>query len=95
LKRKPDKSFGGWNLLSAVSFAISSGEKVGIVDPNGAGMIAPLKMIAGDEPTSAGKVNLWGVEKSRVALENSWRSRTTCCCWTSRPTTLTRRREKS
>ncbi len=52
------KSFGGRNLLSAVSFAVSSGEKVGIVGPNGAGKTTLLKMIAGDEPMSAGKVGL-------------------------------------
>ncbi len=33
-------------------------------------MITPLKMIAGDEPIDAGKVNLSGGEKSRVALAN-------------------------
>ena len=45
-------------MLSAVSFAVSSGEKIGIVGPNGAGKTTLLKMIAGDEPMSAGQVNL-------------------------------------
>ena len=52
------KTFGGRNLLTAVSFAVSTGEKVGIVGPNGAGKTTLLKMVAGDEPISAGKVNL-------------------------------------
>jgi ATP-binding cassette subfamily F protein 3 len=52
------KTFGGRNLLSTVSFAITSGEKVGVVGPNGAGKTTLLKMIAGDEPLSAGQVSL-------------------------------------
>ena len=52
------KTFGGRNLLSAVSFSISAGEKVGIVGPNGAGKTTLLKMIAGDEPMTAGKISL-------------------------------------
>lgn len=52
------KSFGGRDLLSAVSFTISNGEKVGVVGPNGAGKTTLLKLIAGDEPLSAGEVNV-------------------------------------
>ena len=52
------KSFGGRDLLSAVSFAISPGEKVGVVGPNGSGKTTLLKMIAGDEPISAGHVSV-------------------------------------
>ncbi len=52
------KTFGGRDLLSAVSFTVSNGEKVGVVGPNGAGKTTLLKMIAGDEPLSAGKVNI-------------------------------------
>ncbi|MDA1279780.1 MAG: ABC-F family ATP-binding cassette domain-containing protein [Chloroflexi bacterium] len=52
------KTFGGRNLLSSVSFTVSTGEKVGVVGPNGAGKTTLLKMIAGDEPVSAGQVNL-------------------------------------
>ena len=44
--------------MSSVSFAVSSGEKVGIVGPNGAGKTTLLKMIAGDEPMNAGQVSL-------------------------------------
>ena len=52
------KTFGGRNLLSAISFTVSSGEKVGVVGPNGAGKTTVLKMIAGDEPASAGRINV-------------------------------------
>lgn len=50
------KTFGGRDLLSAVAFTVSSGEKVGVVGANGAGKTTLLKMIAGDEPSSAGNV---------------------------------------
>ncbi len=52
------KTFGGRDLLSTVSFTISSHEKVGVVGANGAGKTTLLKMIAGDEPSSAGHVNI-------------------------------------
>ena len=41
------KTFGGRNLLTAVSFAVSTGEKVGIVGPNGAGKTTLIKVLAG------------------------------------------------
>jgi len=52
------KSFGGRDLLSTVSFSVSSHEKVGVVGANGAGKTTLLKMIAGDEPSSGGQVNI-------------------------------------
>ncbi|MBN4064256.1 ABC-F family ATP-binding cassette domain-containing protein [Dehalococcoides mccartyi] len=52
------KSFGGRDLLSTVSFTVSSHEKVGVVGANGAGKTTLLKMIAGDEPSSSGHVNV-------------------------------------
>jgi len=52
------KTFGGRDLLSTVSFTVSSHEKVGIVGANGAGKTTLLKIIAGDEPSSGGQVNV-------------------------------------
>jgi ATP-binding cassette subfamily F protein 3 len=52
------KTYGGRDLLSTVSFTVSSNEKVGVVGANGAGKTTLLKMIAGDEPSSAGQVNV-------------------------------------
>ena len=64
------KTFGGRDLLSAVSFTVSSGEKVGIVGPNGAGKTTLLKMIAGDEPTTSGTVNISGGELAFLHQES-------------------------
>jgi ATP-binding cassette, subfamily F, member 3 len=64
------KTFGGRNLLSTVSFTVSSGEKVGVVGPNGAGKTTLLKMIAGDEPMSAGQVNITGGELAYLHQES-------------------------
>ncbi|NQW19348.1 MAG: ABC-F family ATP-binding cassette domain-containing protein [Chloroflexi bacterium] len=71
------KSFGGRDLLSAVSFTVSSNEKVGVVGANGAGKTTLLKMIAGDVPASDGHVSLSDGEmgylhqESDVALDRT------------------------
>jgi ATP-binding cassette subfamily F protein 3 len=77
------KSFGGRDLLSTVSFTVSPGEKIGVVGSNGAGKTTLLKMIAGDEPSSAGNVNVSegelaylhqesDVELDRILGEEMW-----------------------
>ena len=64
------KTFGGRDLLSTVSFTVSSGEKIGIVGSNGAGKTTLLKMIAGDEPSSAGQVNVSNGEMAYLHQES-------------------------
>ena len=47
------KSFGGFDLFTAVSFNVADGEHVALVGPNGAGKTTLLRMLAGEDlPTS-------------------------------------------
>ena len=64
------KTFGGRDLLSEVSFTVSSNEKIGVVGANGAGKTTLLKMIAGDEPSSGGQVNISEGELSYLHQES-------------------------
>ena len=58
--RNVEKYFGGVRALSDVSFAISTGEIVGIIGANGAGKTTLFSLIAGHERPSAGKITLDG-----------------------------------
>ena len=69
------KSFGGRDLLSTVSFSVSSHEKVGVVGANGSGKTTLLKMIAGDEPASGGQINISEGEKLKQINEAEGRAR--------------------
>ncbi len=64
------KSFGGRDLLSAVSFTASSNEKIGVVGANGTGKTTLLKIIAGDEPSSGGQVSMTDGEMAYLHQES-------------------------
>ena len=52
------KTYGDHTVLQAVSFTINSGERVGLVGPNGCGKTTLLKIILGQEQAEAGSWQL-------------------------------------
>jgi len=53
------KSFGGRRLFGPLDLAVSSGQRLGILGPNGCGKTTLLKLLLGEEPADAGDVT-WG-----------------------------------
>jgi len=50
------KSYGIEPVLADISFLVNSGERVGLVGPNGCGKTTLLRIIAGTEPADRGRV---------------------------------------
>ena len=48
------KDYGHVAVLQDVSFKVTSGQKLGLVGPNGSGKTSILRMLVGEEPTSGG-----------------------------------------
>lgn len=53
-------SFGGFDLLKGVGFMLQEGDRAGLVGRNGSGKTTLIKMIAGEEAPTKGKVNKQG-----------------------------------
>jgi len=51
------KSFGAFDLFANLSFAIDKGARIGLVGPNGVGKTTLIRIIAGQDEASAGKVS--------------------------------------
>jgi ATP-binding cassette subfamily F protein 3 len=77
------KSFGADDVLTAVSFIIGDGERVGLVGPNGGGKSTILRLLAGDETPTAGSAGFRGpslgylrqeagLDEGRTLLEELW-----------------------
>jgi branched-chain amino acid transport system permease protein len=60
------KSFGGVEALSGVSFALSRGEIVGLIGPNGSGKTTVLNVISGLERADRGTIELDGRRLERA-----------------------------
>lgn len=50
-------SFGGYELLSGISFLINPKDRIGLVGKNGAGKSTMLKIICGQQAPTSGAVN--------------------------------------
>ena len=50
------RSFGATRAVDNVSFAVQSGELLGLIGPNGAGKSTLFNLIAGVMPPSGGKI---------------------------------------
>jgi branched-chain amino acid transport system ATP-binding protein len=55
------RTFGGVNAVDDVSFAVRSGEVLGVIGPNGAGKSTLFNLLAGELPPTAGTIELRGV----------------------------------
>lgn len=64
-----NKSFGKLQVLEDVSFAVPSGQPLGIVGPNGAGKSTLLSIISGSETASSGKLYLDGNDVTKLSAE--------------------------
>lgn len=62
------KSYGARQVVRDVSLQVESGEVVGLLGPNGAGKTTSFYMIVGLVPSDAGKIDLDGVDISRLPI---------------------------
>jgi len=62
------KSYGTRQVVRDVSLQVESGEVVGLLGPNGAGKTTSFYMIVGLVPSDAGKIDLDGVDISRLPI---------------------------
>lgn len=62
------KSYGARQVVRDVALQVESGEVVGLLGPNGAGKTTSFYMIVGLVPSDAGKIELDGVDISRLPI---------------------------
>jgi lipopolysaccharide export system ATP-binding protein len=62
------KSYGARQVVHDVSLQVESGEVIGLLGPNGAGKTTSFYMIVGLVPSDAGRINLDGVDISRLPI---------------------------
>jgi branched-chain amino acid transport system ATP-binding protein len=60
------KRFGSLVVVDGLSFALASGEALGVVGPNGAGKTTTLNVVAGDIRPDSGRVHFEGRDVSRL-----------------------------
>jgi branched-chain amino acid transport system ATP-binding protein len=63
------KRFGGLTAVNDLSFALTAGETVGLLGPNGSGKTTALNMISGYLPVTAGTIALDGTTISTLGPE--------------------------
>ncbi|MFZ6750645.1 LPS export ABC transporter ATP-binding protein [Undibacterium sp. Ren11W] len=62
------KRYGARQVVRDVSLEVKSGEVVGLLGPNGAGKTTSFYMIVGLVPSDAGKIDIDGVDISRMPI---------------------------
>lgn len=62
------KSYGTRKVVADVTLQVDSGEVVGLLGPNGAGKTTSFYMIVGLVPSDTGRINLDGVDISRLPI---------------------------
>ena len=62
-------TFGPLVAVREVSFAVRSGDLVGLIGPNGAGKTTLLRAIAGIQPLTGGKIHVMGHDVARAEPE--------------------------
>jgi branched-chain amino acid transport system ATP-binding protein len=67
------KSFGGFQAVNGISFAIGNGEVVALIGPNGAGKTTTFNLIHGQLKPDAGSVHLEGQDVTGLAPRELWR----------------------
>ena len=60
------KRFGGVQAVDGISLTMAPGERIGVIGPNGAGKTTLFKMLAGDELPTAGTVELFGQDVTKI-----------------------------
>lgn len=60
------KRYGGVQAVDDISLTLAPGERMGVIGPNGAGKTTLFKMIAGDVAPTAGAIELFGRDVTRV-----------------------------
>ena len=63
------KRYGGVQAVDGISLRLAPGERMGVIGPNGAGKTTLFKMIAGDVPPTAGTIELFGRDVTKVDTE--------------------------
>jgi ABC-2 type transport system ATP-binding protein len=63
------RRYGDFTAVEDVSFAIASGQILGMLGPNGAGKTTTIRMITGFLPPTAGRVNIAGIDLEQKPVE--------------------------
>ncbi|MDT0158523.1 ABC transporter ATP-binding protein [Microbacterium sp. ARD32] len=61
------KRYGGVQAVDDISLDVPAGARVGVIGPNGAGKTTLFKMIAGDVAPTAGAIELFGRDVTRLS----------------------------
>ena len=61
------KSFGGLRVIDGLSFAVATGERIGLIGPNGAGKTTCFNLITGVYPVNTGRILLGGRDITTMA----------------------------
>jgi branched-chain amino acid transport system ATP-binding protein len=61
-----ERRFGGVHAIANVSFAVQSGEVLGLIGPNGAGKTTLVNVVTGIAPAQSGRVLFMGKDITRI-----------------------------